>query len=292
MRIKACGITDKGLQRSGNEDCFAYSLHLPDWSCEEGSCIELLDTGSVFVVADGMGGETAGNIASSLAVDAVKKCFSTAELHEVIGSEEVIFAFLRQVVAAANDVIMEAIQKDPNLFGMGTTIVICWVLKTRTYIAWCGDSRCYLFDSQRRLKCLTKDHSLVQELIDSNTISEADSYTHPDSGVITRCLGGDGTTAIPGVVACDIHPREQLLLCSDGLCGYCSNKNIQNVLRRESSDIKKTCKALLQLALEVGGYDNITIVNIELMGNDENNSRLSLKERVREWMNFHCCLQL
>ena len=100
------------------------------------------------------------------------------------------------------------------------------------------------------------------------------------------------TTAIPGLVSCDIHPHEQLLLCSDGLCGYCSNKNIQNVLRRESSDIEKTCNALLQLALKSGGYDNITIVNIELMGNDENNSRISLKERVREWMNFHCCLQL
>lgn len=287
MRIKAYGITDKGLQRSENEDCFAYSMHLPDWSCAESSCIKVTDTGSVFVVADGMGGETAGSIASSLAVDTVKKRFSTPELREKTGSEKGIFAFLEQVVTDANDVIMEAVQKDQSLFGMGTTIVICWVLKERAYIAWCGDSRCYLLDSQQRLKCLTKDHSLVQELIDSNTISEAESYTHPDSGVITRCLGGDGTTAIPGLVSCDIHPHEQLLLCSDGLCGYCSNKNIQNVLRRESSDIKKTCNALLQLALKSGGYDNITIVNIGLMEDDEDIFRVSFKERIRKWMDFN-----
>lgn len=287
MRIKAYGITDKGLQRSENEDCFAYSMHLPDWSCAESSCIKVTDMGSVFVVADGMGGETAGSIASSLAVDTVKKRFSTPELREKTGSEKGIFAFLQQVVTDANDVIMEAVQKDLSLFGMGTTIVICWVLKERAYIAWCGDSRCYLLDSQQRLKCLTKDHSLVQELIDSNTISEAESYTHPDSGVITRCLGGDGTTAIPGLVSCDIHPHEQLLLCSDGLCGYCSNKSIQKILRRESSDIEKTCNALLQLALKSGGYDNITILNIGLMEDDEDIFRVSFKERIRKWMNFN-----
>lgn len=286
MRIRVHAITDKGLHRSENEDSFAYSLNAQDWLCVKDCCMTIPDVGSIFIVADGMGGEIAGSVASSLAVESIKKSFVSAELHEKIVSEKEILAFLEWTVVEANRVIMDTAREKAGLYGMATTIVVCWILNTKAYVAWCGDSRCYLFDPKQGLKCMTKDHSLVQELIDNNVISEVEALTHPDSGVITRCLGGDGTMAEPDVVIYELQPQDNLLLCSDGLCGYCSNKSIEKVLYRHCSDIVKIGASLVKLAIDFGGYDNVTVLNIKLLDDEDRKSGASFKERVRNWMGF------
>ena len=152
--------------------------------------------------------------------------------------------------------------------GMGTTIVICWLLEDIAYIAWCGDSRCYVFNKLQGLKALTKDHSYVQELVDQGKLSEEEAFTHPQNNIITRGLGDFDTEAVPDIITYTSLPGDMIMLCSDGLCGYCTDKAIEKTMKARHAQPRQCVTALLKIALEAGGGDNITVATA-LISNDD-----------------------
>lgn len=271
MKICISAQTDIGKERTNNEDTFVFCPDLthPDWSLNSSNeYIPLGSLGSLAVVADGMGGANAGEIASSIAIDTIKKRFVPDKLLIIISSDQSVYDFLKSVIKDADAAIREYINSNPDTIGMGTTIVLLWIINDKAHIAWCGDSRCYAFNIKTGLKSLTKDHSYVQELIDKGELSTKKAFNHPDSNLITRCLGDIDASATPDILTYHINPQDTLLLCSDGLCGCCKDKQIEKVLYLQFENIQKCCSSLVEISLDSGGYDNITIVLMSFIADD------------------------
>ena len=262
MKIRISAITDVGLERTNNEDAVIVcpDLEKQNWG-ETGSedYLALGKYGAMLVVADGMGGANAGEIASSIAVDTAKNYFSQKRLSENEISEKTAYSLLLDAITLSNKAIMNHVETDPDSIGLGTTIVITWVIDRKAYIAWCGDSRCYCYNPKNGLRQLTKDHSYVQELVDKGEITAKQAFNHPDSNVITKCLGDVDAVTEPDMITYEIKDGDVLLSCSDGLCGYCDDKSIEKVLLNNFDNLTLCKDNLLKLAMNAGGQDNITI---------------------------------
>ena len=272
MKIKISALTDTGIERPNNEDAFVFCPNLTDanWNIDDmPSYIPLGKFGSLLIVADGMGGANAGEVASATAINSIKDSFNGSDLEAISKSEQDICYFLNKVANAANDAVCKKMIEDPKTNGMGTTIVICWVINDMAYIAWCGDSRCYLYNPRKGLKLLTKDHSYVQELIDKGEITEEEAFTHPDNNIVTKVVGELGMMLLPDITSLKLEPNDYLLLCSDGLCGLCNFDQIENVLMSSYRNIKACRDNLLNLALDAGGSDNITIMLASLFSDTQ-----------------------
>ena len=271
MKVKITAVTNTGKERTNNEDAYLLcpDILLQDWTQDgTSSYIPLNKYGSVFVVADGMGGANAGEVASALATNSVRRAFSKEKVENAL-KEGNIEGILQSCIKEADAAINKRICEDPDTFGMGTTIVVCWVIDNTAHVAWCGDSRCYVYNPYKGLRQLTKDHSLVQELIDKGEITEEEAFTHPDNNVITRGLGDFDSQSIPEIIKYPLRGNDIILLCSDGLCGYCTNKEIEKVIEKYNTDITKCRDELMKLALDEGGYDNICIVLASLIGDSQ-----------------------
>ena len=278
MKVTISGITDVGKVRDKNEDAFVIcpDLARPKWG-KKVAKVELGAKGTLLAVADGMGGANAGDVASRLALESLKSSFSSSNLDSIIENSVSIKEFLQKAVAIADKAINEHTMSHPETFGMGTTIVICWILGSKAYVAWCGDSRCYVYNPASGLIALTKDHSLVQELVDKGKLTQEEAFNHPDSNIITRGLGCFDPEPIADLTTYNIRPDDVFLLCSDGLSGYCNNSEIENVMKANCPNIGNCCKKLMDLAWDAGGYDNICIV-LASVGNQYHakNRRLKL----------------
>lgn len=260
MNIKLTSVCDIGKERANNEDAVAVcpDLSKRDWDGDGISeYIPLGESGALLIVADGMGGANAGEVASSLAIESVKKTFARSLVSSV--SEKEADELLREAVLKANEAIMDYVATDPDSIGLGTTIVMLWLIGESAYIAWCGDSRCYCFNPDDGLRLLTKDHSYVQELVDKGELSEKEAFSHPDGNIVTRCLGDVEALTEPEFRSYAVRPGDIFLLCSDGLCGYCKDKEIGRVMLRDYENLEQCRNTLLDLALGAGGYDNISI---------------------------------
>jgi protein phosphatase len=271
MKIRIVAKTDVGKERDNNEDAYLFCSDLTrqDWQqTVTPSYIPLGKYGALVAVADGMGGANAGEVASAMAMDAVKAVFQKASLEDYATADKA-GDLLRLCVSNGDQAISERTVFDSETSGMGTTIVICWLLGDTVHVAWCGDSRCYAYHPLKGLRPLTKDHSYVQELVDKGEIVAEEAYLHPDSNLITRALGDDSCSNEPDVISSRLEPGELLLLCSDGLCGYCPDESIEQVLRAHYTDAEQCCDQLLSLALDAGGYDNICIAVVSLIGDDQ-----------------------
>jgi len=271
MKIKIVATTDTGKERTNNEDAYIIcpDLSLQDWAqSQTPTYIPLNEYGSLLVVADGMGGANAGEVASEIAIKTIRHSFSKVNIEHVI-KDKTIDVLLNSCIRDADEAINQKILEDPDTSGMGTTIVVCWILNDVAHISWCGDSRCYVYNPYTGLKQLTKDHSLVQEMVDKGEITEKEAIFHPDSNIITRCIGDVDSQCTPDITSYTITPNDILLLCSDGLCGYVVNKEIENVLDANCIDIMKCRDELLKLALDAGGYDNICITLASLIGDNQ-----------------------
>lgn len=272
MKIKISSAIDKGKVRENNEDdlIFASDLTQDKWSTDTmTSYLPMADWGTLTVVADGMGGAQAGEVAAALAIQAVKQTFVPEAIRDAIDSEEHIKSLLRQAVINADDAIINHATNNPDTMGMGTTIVICWFLHDKAYIIWCGDSRCYVYHPHNGLTLLTKDHSLVQEMVDNGQISEKEAFNHPDSNIITRVLGDLDRDIEPDIVIYDISPGDTFVLCTDGLCGYCHNDSIERCITDNYTDSPRATEALFKLAMDAGGYDNICIIVASFIGDNQ-----------------------
>jgi len=238
--MKIYGMTDVGIVRSNNQDTFGFCEY--DMNC----CYA--------VVCDGMGGHAGGNIASETATEAIKQTISDA--YEVFGRDRDICKLLESSLKRANDTVFARSIEEPDLKGMGTTAVIAFYIDGSMYVAHVGDSRAYMF-SAGTLIPVTKDHSIVQEMIDSGELTPEEAENHPYKHVITRALG---IVAGVEVDSCKLenYNGEKILLCSDGLTNMVSTEEIENVLNTESPE--NVCERLVSLASEHGGKDNITVV--------------------------------
>lgn len=270
MKIDISATTDIGCNRENNEDAFAFcpDLSTPDWRQKRtGGYLPLGQQGALLIVADGMGGTNAGEVASAVAIDSISRTF-TPEATAAADNDDKVCQLLTTAIKEADHAINLHIIDHPDTAGMGTTVVICWVKGDKAYTAWCGDSRCYLYND-KGLQPLTKDHSYVQELVDSGKITEEEAFTHPDNNIITRGLGDFDAAGMADITIADITAGDMLLLCSDGLCGYCTNAMISKVMADSKTDCNVCAANLQQLALDVPGDDNICIVLASLLNDDD-----------------------
>lgn len=235
------GLTDKGRVRPTNQDVYQIE-------------VEEQHNTALLVVCDGMGGANAGNVASRFAAQAfaasVKPALQDA-LDETTRQER-----LTRALHEANDTVFTLAGRQPEFRGMGTTLVAALVQGGRATILNVGDSRAYLFDGTR-LHQLTEDHSYVEEMRRQGRITEADARTHPQKNLITRAVGVEPFVE-SDLFEATLAPHEVLLLCSDGLTGMVEDDRIAQTLQ-SAQTLAAAGGALLTLALEGGGRDNITV---------------------------------
>ncbi len=236
--MKLLGKTDPGKVRKTNQDSFA--LHEFHKDCQYA------------LVCDGMGGHNGGNVASELAVVSIENLLESS-VHAGVESQNVQ-ELLFSVIEKANDMVLSASLKDDGLKGMGTTVVLAFRLDQSIYIAHIGDSRAYLRRNDR-LERLTKDHSLVQDMIDRGELTPEQAAVHPYRHVITRVVGVSAD-AESEVSVLRWQPGDRILLCSDGLSSVLTDHEIFLMLSLPEDEI---CDRLISAANERGGPDNITV---------------------------------
>lgn len=273
--------TNIGL-RDNNEDNFTVcpDIQKNEWiiPANQQAVIPLGPLGCLMVVADGMGGQNAGEVASALAIETVQRMFATAELPSgVSASPEQATSYLKKVIVEADRRIKHHSSTDEaDHEGMGSTIVMAWLLGNIAHIAWLGDSRAYSFIPGKGISRLSKDHSYVQRLIDSGALTEEQAIDHPDSNVITRSLGDVTQKAKPDVLSHPVQAGEIIMLCSDGLCGVCTDEEIGGIIAQNLEDLTVCKEVLTEAALDAGGSDNITIALLKIVQVD-NDSKLPSK---------------
>jgi len=206
----------------------------------------------LFVVADGMGGHSGGEVASALSVKAIEHVFKEKK------NKKTTVELLRLGVEKGNEIIFEQAAQQPELSGMGTTLTAMAYSKDHVYIAQVGDSRCYLFH-QSQLFQITEDHSQIYELMKLGFVTEANIH-HFQKNVITRSVGYE-PTVVPDIYALDVKKGARFLLCSDGLTGMATQPQIAQILN--SFDIDTAVKHLVNLANLQGGEDNVTALVVE-----------------------------
>ncbi|MBI5590683.1 MAG: Stp1/IreP family PP2C-type Ser/Thr phosphatase [Deltaproteobacteria bacterium] len=240
FRILSFGKTDRGLRRSNNEDVFFVKP-------ESG----------FFLVADGMGGAAAGELASRIFSETTMEVFSTADLSQSDPVKRVHQSFV-----SANARILKHTDEIPEHKGMGCTAELMAFSGDKFILGHMGDSRTYRFKNGQ-LKQLSKDHSLVQEQVDKGLITPEEARKHPMKNVISRAVGVDETPALD-LVRGNLSPGDLFLLCSDGLTDMVEDADILAVLASTALLAQKAEK-LVALARAGGGRDNITVVLIEIV---------------------------
>lgn len=207
----------------------------------------------LFVVADGMGGHVAGDIASSTAVDTIKEESSSANAQDM--------NTLARLVLGANSRIWEKAQSDPTLRGMGTTCTLLMLDSSTAHIAHVGDSRAYLL-REGELTQVTEDHTLVGRMVKEGRLSADEAEKHPQRSIVTRALGVDSEVEVD-LMTVDLREGDRILICSDGLSSMIDSDTIASILREES-DPQVAADRLVDAANEAGGEDNITVVIVDI----------------------------
>ena len=250
MDVKAYGLTDVGRQRQHNEDAFLVA-----------------DEAKLFLVADGMGGHAAGEIASRIAVESISEFIVHTKEDDGTWPHAYDEQFTRttnRLMAAlrmANTRVLEAMRKDAKLRGMGTTVVACMADHGKISVAHVGDSRAYMIRNGR-ISRITNDHSWVFEQVQAGMLTEAEAEKHPLRNVITRALGG-ALSVNPEASEIDSRPGDLYLLCSDGLTGMVPEDQILKLVTANADDLEKACRQLIDVANEHGGLDNVTAILVK-----------------------------
>lgn len=242
LMVRSHGITDVGRKRSGNEDAFVI--------CEDQQ---------IYAVADGMGGAAAGEVASRLLVEAVREAASSGGFRTRVEAA----ALVRGIFARANSSITAHTRSHPECQGMGCTAEVLLIGAAEFVIGHVGDSRTYLM-RERRLTQLTRDHSWVQEQIDSGRLSRDQARGHRLAHLITRAVGTDDPISVD-LISGRAAPGDCFLLCSDGLVDMVTDEAIERILATDVAVARKT-EELVATANAHGGHDNITAVMVELFG--------------------------
>jgi protein phosphatase len=250
MQVKAYGLTHVGRQRQHNEDSFLVA-----------------DDAHLYLVADGMGGHAAGEIASRIAVDSISEFILHTKEDDGTwphAYDEHLKRSTNRLMAAlklANARVLEAMKKDARLRGMGTTVVACLADEDTMSVAHVGDSRAYLVRAGA-LSRLTNDHSWVFEQVQAGMLTPEEAEKHPLRNVITRALGG-ALQVTPDAHEVTSQSGDVYLLCSDGLTGMVPEGEILRVVKDNTEDLEKACRVLIDTANERGGLDNVTAILVK-----------------------------
>jgi protein phosphatase len=233
VNVEIGAQTDVGRARELNED--GYVIEEP-----------------LFAVADGMGGHRAGEVASRMALETIAEVSPDGGAHSIA-----------ERVKAANRVVHQRSAEDRELEGMGTTLTALWMDGAEARIAHVGDSRAYLL-RDGELKMLTRDHTLVQRMVDEGKISPEEAEVHPQRSILTRALGVDEDVDVDDLTV-EVTDGDRIMLCTDGLTSMIAEDRISEILR-EHEDPQAAADALVDAANEAGGQDNITVVVIDVSG--------------------------
>lgn len=231
-------LTDLGNVREINEDYLGYHEDIEK---------------RIYVIADGMGGHNAGEIASKLAVD------TTIEYINSICSLEDLEKVLKEAIEFSNKKIYNLSKTKDYLNGMGTTITACLISGGKMAVANVGDSRCYIINNNS-MRQVTKDHSLVQQLLDAGTITEEEAYVHPNKNIITRALGTFHDVKVDTCLI-DLKNVYKVMLCTDGLSNSLTDDEMYEIILNNDNDT--ACYKLVELSKQRGGKDNITVIIFE-----------------------------
>jgi len=244
VRFSCAARTDVGIVRSGNEDNYL-----------------MLDDRGLFIVADGMGGHAAGEVASEMAVQIVARDIGSLRGLDDAAARERIAESIR----GANRIIYERTLGEPDKRGMGTTVTTLVLLKGRFLIGHVGDSRAYLLRSGELLQ-LTKDHSYVQEQVDLGLLTPDEARVHPYSNVITRCVGANAEVA-PDTYFGHLETGDVLLVASDGLTGMLEDESLRRILQGPGGPAEWVDR-MIDDANRRGGLDNITAICVRIDEHD------------------------
>ena len=244
--LKISGLTDRGLRREYNQDHIGFDQ-------ERG----------IAVLADGMGGHKAGEVAAHMAVKFVLEQLQKLVLQEtsvsITGSQ--LLEFVSNTISSSNTEIFRAQEAEEAYKGMGTTIVVSMVVGSKVYFGHVGDSRLYLYRN-RTVKRLTKDHSLVQDLIDRGFYTEREARSANVGHVVTRAMGTRSDVDVDTAEE-TLQPYDLLLLCSDGLTDMVSDWQIAETIDENILDLELAAKKLIALANQYGGKDNISVILLQ-----------------------------
>ena len=244
--MKAFALTDVGQRRKINQDSVYASVqpvgNLPN----------------LFIVADGMGGHNAGDFASRFAVNAIRESIGNS-------SETNPIKLIEEAVKLANRGILMEADEHEEMRGMGTTIVVTTIIDHCAYTANVGDSRLYLLGDN--LTQITKDHSLVEEMVRLGEITEEEARNHPDKNIITRAVGAAETVDID-FFDYKVEPGGAILMCSDGLSNMVEDDEIRRILKK-TIPAREKARILVETANNNGGKDNIAVILIEPDSDEE-----------------------
>lgn len=237
MRFQSWCLTDKGKKRESNQDSFLVDDRL-----------------GLFIVADGVGGHTGGEVASALAVETVHEVVAHPKANQ-FKPKEVLY----QAYEEASHRIFDRAAQEIRLNGMGTTMVMGYYRDTKLYVANVGDSRCYLF-RKPYLWQMTEDHSLINEQIRLGLMSEEQARKQLGKNVITRSVGFE-RDVFPDILEREVSSGDTFLFCSDGLSGMVSDPDMTNILNNTTPE--KLTQSLIEKALDHGGDDNVTVLILQ-----------------------------
>lgn len=234
--------TDIGKKRAINED------YLDVVEKEQGMVLAVL--------ADGMGGHNAGDVASELAVRFLVDRFHKSKLH-LTSDSNAVSSWLKEAYEGANERISTIAESDPSCKGMGTTLIAAVFQNNKVTFAHIGDSRVYLY-SKGEINPLTKDHSYVNVLLDSGEINEEQARTHPRKNMLMKAIGTE-ISIDPDILTVSLRAEEYMLICSDGLSNMVSAEQMIHVLQSEAT-LQTKVETFIELANEQGGEDNISLI--------------------------------
>lgn len=264
--VRNFGLTATGRVRPDNEDRFVI-VELSRTMCVQHTNVPQSKDqasshrGHLLLVADGMGGAQAGEVASALSVLTVEGfLLNTLKrfFHMQVTEEQHVLKEFQAALRQADARIFEEAAQHPELIGMGTTLTMAFVVNRRLLVAHAGDSRCYLL-SKGELHQLTQDHTMVAELVRQGVLAQESVARHPYRHVVTNILGGNEPGVLVEMHKLDLEPGDVVLLCTDGLTEMVPDTEIAAILRDEPEP-RRACERLVAEANERGGKDNITVV--------------------------------
>ena len=238
MKVQA--ITDPGLVRSSNQD-YCYFTKDPIGALP-----------NLFIVADGMGGHNAGDYASRFTVETFARLVKSYDYVDTV-------TILMEAVTEVNRLLLEKSSQLPELEGMGTTLVAATIEDNVLKVANVGDSRLYLIGDD--ICQITRDHSLVEEMVLRGQLDKDEARTHVNKNIITRAIGA-GSEVVPEIFSVDLDPGARILICTDGLTNMLDDVRIEHIVKSEK-DVDKATMRLVNEANEAGGKDNITAMLID-----------------------------
>lgn len=264
-KINVAALCDKAGRRANQDNIFLSCKNVLHQAEKEshhelhGDNIPIPVEGSLLVVADGMGGMNAGEVASQLVVETMAR-----EMKDLAGQSmndpEQVSAMARRAIVNADNAIKQYVAAHPDVSGTGSTVVLLWLLGDKAVVAWCGDSRCYRYNPRRGLEQLSHDHSYVQQQVDQGLLRPELAFGHHQGNIITRCLSDDKEVANPDVKIIDVYRNDIFLLCSDGLCGLLPDEVTEQLIKDANGDVHKALENCWRRGSAEGWSDNVSII--------------------------------